>query len=133
MGGLNRCVGARMQASMLGKLDAAAKVAAEAEAQQWPGRRRVFQLGDIQLFLACEGKLDINARKMLGALDDEAQSVAVTADLLPALACRSWQQWCPWSRCCRRSRCVHAWKDSGAPVSRETSPRASACLCLPQS
>ena len=62
---------------MLAQLDAAARAAAEAAGVQWPSRR-VFQLGDLHLYVACEGALGKNATKSLGALDVEARKAAAT-------------------------------------------------------
>ena len=62
---------------MAGQLDGAAKAAFELQGWEWPSRTRIFQLGGSQLFLVCEGRLGINARKMMGALDAEAQAAAV--------------------------------------------------------
>jgi hypothetical protein len=69
--------GCPAQAAALGQLDAAAKAAAAGAAGvEWPGRR-IYRLGDLQLHIACEGALGVNATKMLGALDGAAQQAAV--------------------------------------------------------
>ncbi len=58
---------------MLGLLDQAASAAVEAE--RWP-RRRVYQLGEKQLYAACEGATGKNAKKALRALDAPARAAA---------------------------------------------------------
>ena len=68
---------APVQGGMLAQLDAAARVAAEVAGVQWPSRR-VCQLGDLRLNLACESALGKNATKPLGALDEEARKAAAT-------------------------------------------------------
>ena len=59
----------------MAELDTAAKAAADESREQWP-QQRIYQLGDLRLYLTCSKALGINATKGLAALDPAAKAAA---------------------------------------------------------